>query len=122
MDKSITDAQGNDEKMQTQGTEAAVNGTTQDQVAYYVQRREGHSGPHTVSALRDLLATGEIWENSLVWREGMSKWEPYAQVFHVTPTPPHYSRLRGKTIRIKGLMPKVISPLTLCQTLSSSTM
>ncbi len=92
MDISTTVAQGNDEKVQTQGTEDAMKGTPQDQAAYYVQRGDGYDGPYTTEALRPLLIAGKIQVNSLIWKEGMPGWEPYAQVFRAASIPPPLPR------------------------------
>ena len=45
---------------------------------YYVESpREikGTSGPFSVNNLRDLYKIGDISDNTLVWKDGLNKWE-----------------------------------------------
>ncbi len=53
------------------------------------------AGPVSEIELWDLLNTGEITKDSLVWKEPMEKWLPFSQVqeLRITPrpkTPPNH--------------------------------
>jgi len=44
------------------------------------------SGPVSDSQMDDLLRSGKINRNTLVWREGMTDWQPLNQVRHAEPS------------------------------------
>lgn len=50
------------------------------QSVYYVAVNGQPSGPYDVSALRNMLANGQITRTSLVWKEGMTGWAPIEAV------------------------------------------
>jgi len=45
-------------------------------------------GPVEESALDDLVRTGVVREDTLVWRDGMANWQPHGSVRGVRPAPP----------------------------------
>jgi hypothetical protein len=47
-------------------------------VAYDDNRRDG---PMTQSALKDLVSTGGVYPETLIWRDGMVNWEPLFSLF-----------------------------------------
>jgi uncharacterized RDD family membrane protein YckC len=46
---------------------------------YYVEASQ-QAGPVTDEELEELVRTGRIQQDTLVWREGMSQWQPYRMV------------------------------------------
>jgi uncharacterized RDD family membrane protein YckC len=55
---------------------------------YYVENGQ-QSGPVTDAQLEELRLAGTITPDTLVWREGMSDWQPYRDVKVVAEPPPH---------------------------------
>ncbi len=86
---------------QPQSNEIGMKEVTQDLPAYYVQRGDGYDGPYTVEALGQMLTEGKVQENSLIWKEGMPGWEPYARVFRAAPTPPPLPIPSTETVKNK---------------------
>lgn len=52
---------------------------------YYAKKDKTHAGPVDKATLASLFRSGDITPETLVWKEGMSDWAPYAGVF---PPPP----------------------------------
>ena len=100
MNESIMDAKIAQNE-QPQSNEIGMKEVTQDLPAYYVQRGDGYDGPYTVEALGQMLTEGKVQENSLIWKEGMPGWEPYARVFRAAPTPPPLPIPSTETVKNK---------------------
>jgi hypothetical protein len=47
---------------------------------YYYVLNGAQNGPVSEDALRQLVSSGQIAPDSLVWREGMAEWQPFATV------------------------------------------
>lgn len=45
---------------------------------YYADESRQQHGPVDAAAMRDLFAAGRIWPATLVWREGLSRWQALA--------------------------------------------
>ena len=50
---------------------------------WYYEKNGAQSGPVSEDALKDLIASGEISSQNLIWKEGMADWSPYETVFAV---------------------------------------
>jgi hypothetical protein len=64
------------------GTQGRVNGQAFDQFFmnwFYAINRE-RKGPVSEDEFRDLVHTGQVKHDTLVWNEEMENWEPYAKV------------------------------------------
>lgn len=55
---------------------------------WYFEKEGTQQGPVTEIEIRDLLASGELTPQALVWREGMDGWTPAAEVETFAPAPP----------------------------------
>ena len=84
-----------------QSNEIGTKNMTQELPAYYVQRGDGYDGPYTTEALRQLMIAGKIQVNSLIWKEGMPGWEPYAQVFRAASIPPPLPQASSEPVKDK---------------------
>src|SRR6266487_6299240 len=69
---------------------------------YYVDAGQ-QAGPVDEAQLEELLRTGKIQDDTLVWREGMVNWQPYSQVKSpaspAAPPPPAPAVARSETTR-----------------------
>lgn len=58
---------------------------------FYAKQDKTQAGPVDDSTLNNLLRSGEITQETLIWKEGMADWASYASVFHppaqVAPAP-----------------------------------
>ncbi len=56
---------------------------------WFYEKDKKPSGPVSEEELWDLLNTGEITKDSLVWKEPMEKWLPFSQVqeLRIPPRP-----------------------------------
>lgn len=84
-----------------QSNEIGTKNMTQELPAYYVQRGDGYDGPYTTEALRQLMIAGKIQANSLIWKEGMPGWEPYAQVLRAASIPPPLPQASSEPVKDK---------------------
>jgi len=48
---------------------------------WYYEKNGAQSGPVTEAVLNELVASGEMSSQNLVWQEGMADWSPYETVF-----------------------------------------
>ncbi|MDY0021511.1 RDD family protein [Arenimonas caeni] len=55
---------------------------------YYVDRAHDRHGPITAEALARAFREGRVQRDSLVWREGMTQWEPLESHLQELPAPP----------------------------------
>jgi len=53
---------------------------------WYYAENTTRTGPVTDEQLRDLAASGRVLPTTLVWRQGMANWQPYAQAIPSTPS------------------------------------
>jgi GYF domain 2 len=74
---------------------------------FYATKDKTQAGPVDETALADLLQTGTITPNTLVWKQGMDSWRPYSTVFGMTASPgtvPHCAEC-GKEFPPDQLVP-----------------
>jgi uncharacterized RDD family membrane protein YckC len=62
-------------------------------VAWYYADAGRQVGPIEDSALDDLVRSGVVRDDTLVWREGMPNWQPHAAVRAPRPAPPMPAQL-----------------------------
>jgi TM2 domain-containing membrane protein YozV len=55
---------------------------------WYIARAGNKVGPLNDQAVQQMLQTGHIDRNDMVWKEGMPQWVPAATVFSFGPPPP----------------------------------
>lgn len=57
-------------------------------MAWYYARGEEQVGPVSDAEFRNLADTGQVNDDTLVWRDGMADWQPYASVKFAEPVTP----------------------------------
>ncbi len=61
---------------------------------FYATIDKTQVGPVDETALGNLLQSGAIAADTLIWKEGMEKWVPYASIFDLPPPPPAHGMSR----------------------------
>jgi len=49
-------------------------------LSYFIELNGAQNGPHDIPALRNLVQSGSLTADTLVWREGMGNWTPAREV------------------------------------------
>lgn len=74
---------------------------------YYVDNAQQRQGPIEAQALAELQRSGEIADDTLVWREGMGEWQPLAS---------HAAELGLATISASSAAPVAIAETEIAET------
>ena len=69
---------------------------------YYAVINGERTGPYTGEEFQQRVDAGDILPNTLVWRQGMTEWKPFAQLNAAPETAGKGGRIRGRGDGAKG--------------------